>query len=185
MDRTLRNRNARAFRGGANTKVQRVNDRTLDQMYIAFMNVYYLSNLWGLSTKRVKDVDEQLYPPEIVFAMKSSPYFRNWISDAACCNEGEEDVKTRSEVLGLIKDAHRISSLFRKRIPPNSMSSSMYKENAKGILHDSSSPRIKYGEPNLGVSDSRAVFIVERDLFYFYIFEEAGRFKVFGLGIGN
>lgn len=184
-DRDLRNKNVRFLRGGLSTKVETVPDRSLNRIYTEFMNYYFLSNIWDLNAKKSKGPRGDSMPPEITTAIKSSNYFRMTLSDAVCCENGEDELRTRVQVSQFLKDAKRINSLFRKHMPPNPTSSETYKQNIGKLNVNLEKSSVSMGEPNMRVSNQRPVYKVERGLFFFYIFEESGRFKVFGLGIGN
>lgn len=185
-DRNLRNKNARLLRGGLSVKVETVPDRSLDRIYTELMNYYFLSNIWDLNAKESEGRGKDSMPSEITTAIKSSSYFRMTMSDAgSCCDNGEDGLRTRAEVLQFIKAATRINSLFRKHMPPSPTSSEIYQKNTKKLTVNLNKSSVSMGEPNIGVSGHRPVYKVERGLFFFYIFEESGVFKVFGLGIGN
>lgn len=186
QDRNLRSKNARVLRGGLRMKVETVPDQSLDRFYTEFMNYYFLSNIWDLTKKQSKGRRQDSMPSEIATAIKGSNYFRMTMSDgASCCDNGEDELRTRAEVFQFTKDATRINALFRKYMPPNSTSSQIYKQNIKKLTVNLEKSSVTMGHPSMGVSDDRPVYRVERGLFFFYIFEESGGFKVFGLGIGN
>lgn len=159
-------------------KELRFDNAMIAELYIAFMNYYYLGMAYGLSLARIdSDVSEEsLTPRDIKIATKRSRYLQN-----------NDDIKPQNaaELAELIADFNRIARLYRKHMPRNAMKTAAWRANYKYLTSrgDIDHTGVMNGHPTFCVPESSKVYIVDRGIFYFYIVKEKGKMKVAGLGI--
>jgi hypothetical protein len=152
-----------------------------EQFYIGLMNVTYLGNLYDMNVSKPNDGQtlEQKLSPELVKAIKASPYFSLQLK-SPCCGEGEEDFKNVTEIKRAIADAKKISALYRKYMPPKPLSSENYKINLASTTIRNTS-EITKGNGEFGTQSDTTMYWVTRGLFIFVIIEERGKLRVLTL----
>jgi hypothetical protein len=151
----------------------KLNSRTIEKLYIATMNYYYLMAVHDLSLAPIasqSESDDSLTPNEVKVILKRSKFFQN------------DDRKLRSarEVGELISTLDRLSALYRKDMPAGVMKSPAWGANQKYLMAGSG---MVNGDETFCVPEKTRVYIVDRGLFYFYVVEEGHKMKVAGLGI--
>jgi hypothetical protein len=156
----------------------KLNSRTIEKLYIAFMNYYYLMAVHDLSLAAIEsqsDSDDSLTPNEVKAILKSSNFFQN----------DDRKLQNAKEVDELIGTFNRLSALYRKRMPAGAMKSPAWRENQKYLIARSGTDHgaTLNGDATFCVPEKTRVYIVDRGLFYFYLVEERGKMKVAGLGI--
>jgi hypothetical protein len=155
----------------------KLSSRTIERLYIATMNYYYLMSVHDLSLARIdslSDSDDSLTPNEVKVIVKRSKFFQN---------DGREP-QNAVEVGELIGTLEQLSALYRKHMPAGAMKSPAWRANqiyliTGGMDH----PDTLNGDATLCVPEKTKVYIVDRGLFYFYVVEEGRQMKVAGLGI--
>ncbi len=156
----------------------KLSSRTIEKLYIATMNYYYLMSVHNLSLARIdsqSDSDDSLTPNEVKVIQKRSKFFQN------------DDRKTQNakEVGELISTFDQLSALYRMDMPAGAMKSPAWRANqnyliaSKGMDHAGA----LNGDATFCVPQNTKVYIVDRGLFYFYVVEEGRKMKVAGLGI--
>lgn len=156
----------------------KLSSRTIEKLYIATMNYYYLMAVYELSLVRIgsqSDSDDSLTPNEVNAILKKSKFFQN----------DERKLQNAREVGELISTLEQLSALYRKHLPAGAMRSPAWRANQKyliasnGIDHEGA----LNGSETFCVPQKTKVYIVDRGLFYFYVVEEGRKMKVAGLGI--
>lgn len=156
----------------------KLSSRTIEKLYIATMNLYYLMAVHDLSLARIdsqSDSDDSLTPNEVKVVMKRSKFFQN----------DDRKLQNAREVGELISTFDQLSALYRKNMPAGAMKSPAWRANQKylmariGMDHEGA----LNGDATFCVPEKTKVYIVDRGLFYFYVVEEGRKMKVAGLGI--
>jgi len=156
----------------------KLNRRTIEKLYIATMNYYYLMSVHDLSLARIdsrSESDDSLTPNEVKVIVKRSKFFQN----------DDRKLQNAREVGELISTFDQLSARYRKRMPTGAMKSATWLANQKylvamkGVDHEG----VLNGDETFCVPEKTKVYIVDRGLFYFYVVEEGHRMKVAGLGI--
>lgn len=156
----------------------KVNSRTIEKLYIATMNYYYLMAVHDLSLARIdsqSDTDDSLTPNEVTVIVKRSKFFQN----------DDRKPQNAREVGELISTFDQLSALYRKDVPAGAMKSPAWRANQKYLI---AGRGMDYGgalngDATFCVPEKDKVYIVDRGLFYFYVVEERRKMKVAGLGI--
>ena len=156
----------------------KLNSRTIEKLYIAAMNYYYLMTVYELSLARIdsqSDSDDSLTPNEVKVIEKRSKFFQN----------DERKLQNAREVGELISTFDQLSALYRKDMPAGVMKSPAWRANQKYLIASSGMDHVATlnGDATFCVSEKDKVYIVDRGLFYFYLVEEGRQMKVAGLGI--
>lgn len=154
----------------------KLNSRTIEKLYIATMNLYYLKSVHELSLARIdsqSDSDNSLTPNEVKVIEKRSKFFQN-----------DRKPQNAKEVGELISTLNQLSALYRRDMPAGAMKSPAWRANQKylassGMDHGGA----LNGSATFCVPQKTKVYIVDRGLFYFYVVEEGRKMKVAGLGI--
>ena len=155
-----------------------LNSRTIEKLYIATMNYYYLMAVHDLSLARIdsqSDSDDSLTPNEVKVIEKRSKFFQN----------DDREPQNAREVAELINTFDQLSARYRKHMTAKAMKSPTWLANQKyltarkGVDHEGTLT----GDETFCVPKTTKVYIVDRGLFYFYVVEEGGKMKVAGLGI--
>lgn len=156
----------------------KLNSRTIEKLYIATMNLYFLMSVHELSLARIDSQsysDDSLTPNEVKLIEKRSKFFQN----------DDRKLRNAKEVGELISTLNQLSALYRKDMPAGAMKSPAWRANQKylvglrGVDHGGA----LNGDETFCVPEKTKVYIVDRGLFYFYVVEEGHRMKVAGLGI--
>jgi len=156
----------------------KLSSRTIEKLYIATMNYYYLQAVYELSLARIdsqSDSDDSLTPNEVKLIVKRSKFFQN----------ADREPQNASEVAELINTFDQLSARYRKHMTAKAMRSPAWLANQKdliarnGVDHEGT----LNGDKTFCVPEKTKVYIVDRGLFYFYVVEEGGKMKVAGLGI--
>ena len=156
----------------------KLNSRTIEKLYIATMNYYYLKSVYDLSLARIdsqSDSDDSLTPNEVKVIVKRSKFFQN----------NDRDPQNATEVAGLISTFDQLAALYRKRMPAGAMKSPAWRANQKYLMARSGTDHggALNGEATFCIPEKTKVYIVDRGLFYFYVVEEGRKMRVAGLGI--
>ena len=156
----------------------KLNRRTIEKLYIATMNLYYLKSVHELSLARIdskSDSEDSSTPNEVKVIEKRSKFFQN--DDRKLQNAGEVDE--------LINTLDRLSALYRKNMPAGAMKSPAWRANQKYLIAGRSMDHedALNGYATFCVPQKTKVYIVDRGLFYFYVVEEGHKMKIAGLGI--
>lgn len=157
--------------------VEQLDDATLERVYKAVMNFYYLNGVYDLS------VGKESAPPEVTAALRSSKYLSTLADE-----EGGEPptITTRQELEQYVADLNNVAALYKQRLPSDVFTSPAYKASLKAINKDKRSPvRIRNGYEDFGIKEGTKVYAVEQDIFIFFFVEESGELKVLTLGMGN
>lgn len=152
--------------------------QTIEKLYIATMNLYYLTAVHDLSLAPIgsqSDSDDSLTPNEVKVLLKRSKFFQN----------DDRKPQHAKEVDELISTYDELSALYRKDMPAGAMKSPAWRANQKYLI-------ARNGMDHEDALDADATFcvppktrvdIVNRGLFYFYVVEEGRKMRVAGLGI--
>ena len=156
----------------------KLNSRTIEKLYIATMNYYYLMSVYDLSVARIdsqSDSYDSLTPKEIKVIVKGSKFFQN----------DDRELQNAKELDELISTFDQLSARYRKRMPAGAMKSPAWLANQKSLMAMKGTDHggTLNGHPTFCVPENTRVYIVDRGLFYFYVVEEGHRMKVAGLGI--
>jgi hypothetical protein len=155
-----------------------LNRRTIEKLYIATMNYYYLMNVHDLSLARIgsrSDSGDASTPSEVNVIVKRSKFFQN----------DDRKLQNAREVGELISTFDRLSALYKRDMPAGAMKSPAWRANQKYLMTgsgvDHEGPL--NGSETFCIPQKTKVYIVDRGLFYFYLVEEGRKMKVAGLGI--
>ena len=157
----------------------KLSSRTIEKLYIATMNLYYLTGVHDLSLARIdsqSDSDDSLTPNEVTVIQKTSKFFQN----------DDHELKNARELGELISTLNQLSALYRKHMPAGVMKSPAWRANQKYLISKNGMDghgRTLNGHETFCVPEKTKVYIVDRGLFYFYVLEEGRKMKVAGLGI--
>jgi len=151
---------------------------TVEKVYLAAMNCYYLKTVYELSLERIdsqSDSAKSITPRQIELIEKGSKFFQNDDNEAQNAKEVEE----------LISTLEQLAAVYRKHMPKGVMKSSAWRYNQKHLISRSGmdQPGILNGDETFCVPEQTKVYVIDRGIFYFYIVEERGEMKVAGLGI--
>ena len=156
----------------------KLSSRTIEKLYIATMNLYYLMFVYELSLARVdsqSDSDDSLTPNEVKVITKRSRFFQN----------DDREPQNAKEVGELISTFNQLSAAYRKHMPAGAMKSPAWRANQKDLIASRGMDHggALNGDATFCVPQQTKVYIVDRGLFYFYVVEEGRKMKVAGLGI--
>jgi hypothetical protein len=156
----------------------KLNSRTIEKLYIATMNYYYLMTVYELSLARIdsqSESDDSSTPNEVKVILKRSKFFQN----------DDRQLQNASEVGELISTFDQLSAAYRKHMPAGAMKSQAWRANQKLLIARSGMDHEEAlnGDETFCVPETTKVYIVNRGLFYFYLVEEGRKMKVAGLGI--
>ncbi len=156
----------------------KLSSRTIEELYIALMNFYYLRDVHELSLASIEsrfDEDDSSTPNEVEVIEKSSKFFQN----------DDRELQNAREVGELISTLDQLSAIYRKHMPAGAMKSPAWRANQKYLMaeRDRDHEGPLNGNETFCVPETRKVYIVDRGLFYFYVVEEGRKMKVAGLGI--
>ena len=156
----------------------KLSSRTIEKLYIAMMNYYYLMAVHDLSLARIgpqSDPDDSLTPNEVKVIVKRSKFFQN----------DDRKPQNAKEVGELISTFDQLSALYRKNMPAGAMKSPAWRANQKYLIASSGMDPggALNGSETFCVPQKARVYIVNRGLFYFYVVEEGRKMKIAGLGI--
>lgn len=156
----------------------KLSSRTIEKLYIATMNYYFLMSVHELSLARIdsqSDSDDSLTPNEVKVIAKRSKFFQN----------DDRKPQNAREVGELIGTLDQLSAAYRKHMPAEAMKSPAWRANQKYLIAGRGMDQggALNGEATFCVPQKTKVYIVDRGLFYFYVVEEGHRMKVAGLGI--
>ena len=156
----------------------KLSSRTIEKLYIATMNYYYLKSVHDLSLARIDSQsasDDSLTPNEVKVIQKRSKFFQN----------DDRELQNAREVSELIRTFDQLSALYRKDMPAGAMKSPAWRANQKYLISISGMDHggVLNGDATFCIPEKTKVYIVDRGLFYFYVVEEGRKMKVAGLGI--
>ena len=151
---------------------------TVEKLYVAVMNLYYLQAVHELSLERIdsqSDSTKSITPGNIELIEKGSKFFQN----------DDREPQNAREVQELISTLDQLAAEYRKHMPKRAMKSPAWRANQKYLNSRSDMDRVGvlHGSETLCVPEQTKVYVVARGLFYFYMVEEKGKMKVVGLGI--
>jgi hypothetical protein len=158
----------------------------LERLFIAYMNLHYLSYAYGLNaislgSDDAKLSEEKIIPKKIQAAMMKTKYVR--------MSEEEEDTpspQNAKEVRRMITELNHVARLWRKHMPRNLMLTAAWQANIKYLLNKGGVTHlgVDKGSPYLCIPDDVKYYTVDRGLFYFRFVEENGSMKVAAFAIG-
>lgn len=156
----------------------KLSSRTIEKLYIATMNYYYLMAVHDLSLSRIdsqSDSDDSLTPNEVEVILQRSKFFQN----------DDRKPQNAKEVGELISTFDQLSALYRKYMPAGAMKSPAWRANQKHLITSSGTDHrgALNGSQTFCIPQKTRVYIVNRGLFYLYVVEERRKMKVAGLGI--
>jgi len=156
----------------------KLSSQTIERLYVATMNYYYLMAVRELSLARIdsqSDFHESPTPREIEAIVKKSKFFQN----------DDRKPETDEEVGELISTFDQLARLYRKYLPKGAMGSAVWQANQKYLVDQRGMDHagILNGSTTFCVPEKRKVYIVDRGTFYFYVVEEGSKMRVAGLGI--
>jgi hypothetical protein len=99
----------------------KLSSRTVEKLYIATMNYYYLMSVHELSLARIdsqSDSDDSLTPNEVKVIAKRSKFFQN----------DDRKPQNAREVGELISTLDQLSAAYRKHLPAGVMKSPAWRE---------------------------------------------------------
>ena len=151
---------------------------TVEKVYIATMNYYYLKAAYELSLERIdsqSDAAKSITPGKAALIEKSSKFFQN----------DDHEPQSAKEVEELIGTLEQLAAEYRKHMPEGVMKTSAWRANQKYLMARSGMGHadILNGDETFCVPEQTRVYVIDRGIFYFYIVEEHGKMKVAGLGI--
>jgi hypothetical protein len=156
----------------------RLSSDTIEKLYVATMNLYYLKAVYDLSVARIDSQPTSEEPPlprKIEAVYEKSKFFQN------------DDRKPQSpeEISELIQTFDQLAQLYRQYLPKQAMRSPTWQANQKYLISRTGMDHsgILNGNPTFCVPEQTNVYIVDRGIFYFYIVEEGDKMRVAGLGI--
>lgn len=151
-----------------------VDESVMREGFMSFWNVWYMVTEYGLAFRQSDD-DSRALPPDVTEAVKEL-----------------KKIKLSDKYIKLIPvkaytaKANIVSSLFRKYLPREVFSTTLYKSNSKEYwaADNKYSPafRIIHGFEGYGVGKEIEVYNLRRGIFAFYFVEEGGKLKVLTLG---
>ena len=151
--------------------------KTVEKLYIATMNYYYLIGVYDLSMARIDDhsPDESPEPPGVKAIKKASKFFQ----------DDDHQLKNAEDVNELIGTLDRLARQYRKHLPKGVMKSQAWRANQKRLIAGSGTghPDVANGNSTFCISEQTKVYLIDRGMFYFYIIKEGRRMRVAGLGI--
>jgi hypothetical protein len=152
--------------------------RTVEKVYIAVMNFYYLMAVYELSFERLdsqSDSAKAKTPGRVELIEKRSKFFQN----------DDREPQNAREVEELISTLEQLAAEYRKHLPKRVMKSSVWRANQKYLIARNGKDHADTlnGNETFCVPERSKVYVVDRGIFYFYIVEERGKMKVAGLGI--
>jgi len=154
----------------------KLNSRTVEELYIATMNFYFLQAVYELSLARIDSQSQDVpTPPEIEVIEKRSKFFQN----------DDHQPQSQEEVSELIGTLNQLARLYRQYIPKEAMKSATWRANEKYLRDRSGTDHagVLNGDETFCVPQGINVYIVDRGLFYFYVVDEGRKMKVAGFGI--
>jgi len=105
----------------------KLTSRTIEKLYIATMNLYYLKGVYEFSLARIdsqSDSDDSLTPNEVKVIEKRSKFFQN----------DDRKLQNAREVGELISTFDQLSAHYRKRMPAGAMKSPTWLANQKYLV---------------------------------------------------
>ena len=156
----------------------KLSSRTIEKLYIATMNYYYLIAVHDLSLARIdsqSEPDDYLTPNEVKVIATRSKFFQN----------DDRKPQNAKEVGELISTFDQLSAAYRKHMPAGAMKSPAWRANQKFLIAGTGMNHggALNGSATFCVPQKTKVYIVDRGLFYFYVVEEGRKMKLAGLGI--
>lgn len=154
----------------------KLSGRTIEKLYIATMNFYFLQVVSELSLERIdsqSDSGQSIAAREIERIEKRSKFFQ----------DDDRQLNNVGEVRELIRTLDQLAAMYRRHMPKGTMKSSAWRESQKYLMAKSDHPDVLNGDETLCVPEQTKVYIIDRGIFYFYIVEERGKMRVAGLGI--
>ncbi len=154
----------------------KLSSRTIEKLYIATMNYYYLKAVYDLSLARIDSQSgDSPVPREVEVIEKKSKFFQN----------DDRKPQNTEEVRELINTFDQLAAQYRKHMPNRTMKSPAWRANQKYLIARGGMDHagVLNGDATFCIPEQTKVYIVDRGLFYFYIVEEGGKMKVAGLGI--
>ena len=105
----------------------KLSSRTIEKLYIATMNYYYLMAVHELSLARIdsqSDSDDSLTPNEVKVIVKKSKFFQN----------DDRKLQNAREVGELISTFDQLSALYRKYMPAGAMKSPAWRASQEYLI---------------------------------------------------
>ena len=149
---------------------------TIERLYIATMDLYYLKAVYELSHALIdSQPDQARFPREIEDFEKRSKLFQG----------DERKLQSHGEVVELIGTLNRLARLYRKNIDKNAMKSAVWRANEKYLRSRNGTDHagVLNGIDTFCIAEGTNVYLVDRGIFLFYIVNEGGKMRVAGLGI--
>ena len=186
-DKAQRRRNAESVLNGLAEKrlISELDDATLEETFVAFMDSMYVSWLYMLNVKGFADKDpERYFPREVLREIRRTAFSECSLllaGGADCDKLGAESFKTKGELARHVSHWRRLTALFRKHMPRRPFNNSAYKLNVRDIVWSSRQPTVNDGNWYFGIEKRIPVYEISRGMFLFNIIEERGVFRVLHL----
>ena len=169
---------ANGILGQADYERLNLTSETIEKLYIAVMNYYYLKAVHDLSLERIdsqSDSANSKTPTEVEIIVRGSKFFQN----------DDREPENAREVQELISTLRQLATEYRKHMPKGVMKSSAWRSNQKYLMARGGTDHadILNGDETFCIPQRTNVYVIDRGIFYFYIVEESGKMKVAGLGI--
>ena len=150
-----------------------VDEATLRAGFMAFWNMAYLSQEYGLTHgKRNEPLARPPGVEALIAAMRGVKLDPKRMSRAA--------------VIEFVAKANAVAAAYRPALSPANFQSRLYQSNLKGYegsqSEDSRGVRILHGFPGYGIPETVEVYRLRRGVFDFYFVEENGKLRVLTLG---
>ncbi len=150
-----------------------VDESVMREGFMAFWNIFYLSEEYRLAFQKSED-QEDYVQPEMAEAFEEVKKVKL-----------DEKRIILAQVRQFIEKANRASSLMRKYLTREAFDMPLYKANLKKCREETPIEiafSIERGFPEYGVGKEKEVYNLEHCVFDFYFVEEAGQLKVLTLG---
>jgi hypothetical protein len=159
--------------------VEKLDDATLERVYKAIMNYYYLSGVYDLSVAANKGGQgrgSNSPPPEVAAAVRASEFCK-LLSDEG--NGDSPTITKKQELERFITDLNNVAALYKARLPQNSFNTKRTSLIARWGL------RVENGYEDFGIREGVKIYVAEQNLFALFFVEQNGDLKILTLGMGN
>lgn len=161
--------------------IDKADDESLKRAYKAFMNFYYLRDVYDLNTEPGTQVSSRPESAEFSLAFQTSRYLKK-LSDDDRGDDGPP-VKTQEDLIQISEEFERIADLYRSYLPKDPWSKT-FRSNLRKRDIDRK-VRVRRGYPAFNLDPTTNVYMLQRDIFDFSFIKVNNQMKVLVLGIGN
>lgn len=149
-----------------------IDEKLIEDVYVSYLSNFYLSTLFIFNIKNVFDYEDEVLVKKIPLEMRKSLQkdFNNFTSG------GHFNFKNVGEIHLFLQQINKSQKLYKKYLPKKPFTNSIYKKNIKQFYLGSLVPNCKY---------DGQVYTVIREMFYLFIVEEDGEFRVLGVATSN